>query len=155
MDPSSSFRPPLQRRSERTLHDLVEAANQALATKSFDELTLNELTERAGVTVGAFYQRFASKSAFLSYLEQEAYEEIRKGSAVLFDAPQGGDGRPIREHLRAFVTQMAALYQAHPPFSERSFNVPVRARLSKSAGCRCRVRSLAVPWIGSWPRRMK
>jgi AcrR family transcriptional regulator len=109
----SGFTPPSQKRSEETLARMVSAARTALGTKSFDELTLNELTERAGVTVGAFYQRFPSKAAFLRYLEAEAFREIREHAASLFSMPPPDGGRPVGEHIRAFASGLAALYREH------------------------------------------
>lgn len=107
------FNPPLQERSERTLERLLSAARSALGKKSFDEVTLAELTEEAGVTVGAFYQRFPSKAALLEHLENEAYGEIREASAALFQVPPDADGATIRDLVRAFVAGMAETYQQH------------------------------------------
>ncbi|MGD8278666.1 MAG: helix-turn-helix domain-containing protein [Gemmatimonadota bacterium] len=107
------FNPPVQRRSEETLERLLSAAKDGLARKGFDALTLDELTREAGVTVGAFYQRFPSKAALLHYLEDEAYAEIREAGAVLFLEPPAGDRPTIRERLRAYVTAMAETYRAH------------------------------------------
>jgi AcrR family transcriptional regulator len=113
MTPPSGFNPPLQDRSEKTLERLLDAARAALTRKSFDELTLAELTEEAGVTVGAFYQRFPSKAALLEHLEDEMYERIREGGASLFRAPPSDDQRTIGDVVRAYVTQMAHTYQEH------------------------------------------
>jgi AcrR family transcriptional regulator len=92
---------------------MVEAAREALDEKSLDELTLQEITERAGVTVGAFYQRFPSKAAFLKYMEEEAYREIRESSERLFAAPLPESTSSARDLVRAFVPGMAAIYQEH------------------------------------------
>ena len=113
MSKPSGFTAPLQERSARTLRRMVEAAREALETTSFDALTLTDLTRRAGVTVGAFYQRFPSKDALLEYLEQEAYGEIRASSAALFARPTLEPAPTTRELLRAYVEGMAALYQEH------------------------------------------
>lgn len=113
MDKPSGFTAPVQERSARTLQHMVEAAREALETKSFDELTLADLTRRAGVTVGAFYQRFPSKNALLEYLEQEAYREIRERSATLFAIPSPTPAPSTGAFLRTFTTGMAALYREH------------------------------------------
>lgn len=109
----AEFKPPVQRRSEQTLERLVDAARRALETKSFDRLTLGELTDLAGVTVGAFYQRFASKAALLDYLEREAYQQIRETGAAIFAAPRRGPQRPMRDLVRIAVTGLADLYREH------------------------------------------
>jgi AcrR family transcriptional regulator len=109
----SRFAPPVQRRSEQTLARMVEATREALATARFDELPLAEITARAGVTVGAFYQRFPSKAAFMEYLAQDTYREIREASATLFVPPEPGRERSVGEHLGIFVSGMAAIYREH------------------------------------------
>jgi len=92
---------------------MVAAAREALASKSLDALTLEELTSRAGVTVGAFYQRFPSKATFIKYLEEEAYRDIQESSERLFaTGPPKSDGSVLK-YLRTFVSGMAALYQEH------------------------------------------
>ncbi len=114
MSTASGFTPPVQRRSELTLQRMLEAARDALAEdKSLDDLTLQELTGRAGVTVGAFYQRFPSKAAFLEYLEEEAYREIGERGAALFMAPPPEPPPPVREYLETFVSGMAGIYREH------------------------------------------
>lgn len=113
MSPDSSFTPPVQRRSAITLQKILDAARESLDEKSLDELTLQELTARAGVTVGAFYQRFPSKAAFLQYLEREAYREIAESGAALFMAPPPEPAPSVREYVRTFVSGMAGIYQEH------------------------------------------
>jgi len=109
----SSFTPPVQRRSERTLQKILDAAHEAVKDKTLDELTLQELTARAGVTVGAFYQRFPSKAAFLEYLEEGAYKEIAERGAVLFSVPPPEPAPSVREYVRSFVAGLASIYRGH------------------------------------------
>lgn len=113
MSTPSGFTEPVQKRSARTLRRMVEAAGEALETQRFDDLTLADLTRRAGVTVGAFYQRFPSKNALLEYLEKEAYREIQESAAILFSSPSPGPPSSTRQLVRTFVSGMAALYQEH------------------------------------------
>ncbi len=57
-----------QGRSRITAERFVEAALDLLQTRTFDELSVGELAQRAGRSVGAFYQRFGSKDDFLASL---------------------------------------------------------------------------------------
>ncbi len=66
--PATRSRPPKQARSQRTLHALLDAAERALRTRSYQELSLSELARDAGVTTGAFYARFRSKDDLLPRL---------------------------------------------------------------------------------------
>jgi AcrR family transcriptional regulator len=60
--------PTQQRRSQETTVALLEAAAAMLRERSLDELSLEDLCKRVGVTIGAFYGRFESKDAFFSAL---------------------------------------------------------------------------------------
>ena len=60
--------PTQQRRSQETTVALLEAAAGMLRDRSLDELSIEDLCKRVGVTIGAFYGRFESKDAFFSAL---------------------------------------------------------------------------------------
>ena len=60
--------PTRQRRSQETTVALLEAGAELLRECAFDELSVDELCGRVGVTIGAFYGRFESKDAFFSAL---------------------------------------------------------------------------------------
>jgi AcrR family transcriptional regulator len=60
--------PTQQRRSQETTVALLEAAATMLRERSLDELSIEDLCKRVGVTIGAFYGRFESKDAFFSAL---------------------------------------------------------------------------------------
>jgi AcrR family transcriptional regulator len=60
--------PTQQRRSQETTVALLEAAAVMLGERSLDELSIEDVCKRAGVTIGAFYGRFESKDAFFSAL---------------------------------------------------------------------------------------
>jgi AcrR family transcriptional regulator len=60
--------PTRQRRSQETTVALLEAGTAMLCDCAFDELSIDELCARVGVTIGAFYGRFESKDAFFGAL---------------------------------------------------------------------------------------
>jgi AcrR family transcriptional regulator len=60
--------PTQQRRSQETTVALLEAAAVMLRERSLDELSIEDLCKRVGVTIGAFYGRFESRDAFFSAL---------------------------------------------------------------------------------------
>ncbi|WP_315832704.1 TetR/AcrR family transcriptional regulator [Bradyrhizobium prioriisuperbiae] len=62
------IRPTRQRRSQETTVALLEAGAAMLRDCAFDELSIDDLCARVGVTIGAFYGRFESKDAFFSAL---------------------------------------------------------------------------------------
>ena len=66
MSPSAAglhwVRPPQQARSQETLNRLLDAAEQLVAEKGFDDTPVAEVARRAGSSVGAFYSRFREKT---------------------------------------------------------------------------------------------
>ncbi len=71
--------PTRQRRSQETTVALLEAAAVMLRERSLDELSIEDLCDRVGVTIGAFYGRFEGKDAFFNALMSLA---VRKALAV-------------------------------------------------------------------------
>lgn len=67
---------PKQSRSRRTHKAILEAALDLLASKPFHEVSVTEIVGRAGVSVGAFYSRFASKESLLDALDAHLSEEF-------------------------------------------------------------------------------
>jgi AcrR family transcriptional regulator len=57
-----------QKRSERTYDALIETAFKLLEKREFDDISIAELTQEAGYSVGAFYARFRSKDELLEAL---------------------------------------------------------------------------------------
>ncbi len=56
---------PRQSRSQATLERLLYAAEELLNTQTFEEITVADIVERAGSSVGSFYARFPTKDALL------------------------------------------------------------------------------------------
>lgn len=67
---------PQQNRSRRTHKAILDAALELLATKPFHDVSVTEIVTRAGVSVGAFYSRFASKDSLLDALDAQLSDEF-------------------------------------------------------------------------------
>jgi AcrR family transcriptional regulator len=66
-----------QESQERTRARLIAAAGEVFATTGFHAATIDEITEAAGFTRGAFYKNFADKAdLFLTVLERATDEQI-------------------------------------------------------------------------------
>lgn len=86
---------PRQERSRETASKFVSAAMDLLREKTFGELSVAELANAAGRSVGVFYQRFGSKDDFLDVLLTEFFETsngwraefaVEGGPATVFSA---------------------------------------------------------------------
>jgi AcrR family transcriptional regulator len=101
--------PPQQARSRASERRLLAAARRVLAAKSFDRVSVAEIAAAAGLTVGGFYSRFASKEALLERLEREVFDETR--ALVARIATLAGRGAPPLELLGALVGDHVRFYR--------------------------------------------
>ena len=70
--------PPRQQRSQDTLDAIANATKELLRTRTFSELTVQEIVNAANSSAGSFYARFKGKTALLHYL----HEELAKTSLI-------------------------------------------------------------------------
>ncbi|MCS7008000.1 MAG: helix-turn-helix domain-containing protein, partial [Thermoleophilia bacterium] len=73
----TTVRPPKQRRSQASLERVLEASRTLLEEGGFDTFTIQDVSQRAGVSVGAIYARFGSKVGLLRAVHKAAMETIR------------------------------------------------------------------------------
>ncbi len=64
----SRVSPPLQERSAKTLERIVEAVEDLLKTKSFEDVTIRDIVTKAKCPIASFYARFKSKDDLLPHL---------------------------------------------------------------------------------------
>ena len=94
--------PTQQRRSQETTVALLEAGAAMLRERSLDELSLDDLCKRVGVTIGAFYGRFESKDAFFTALMSlAASRALAALRAVVSD--EEGLGAGLEQACRSIV----------------------------------------------------
>ncbi|QOL26358.1 TetR/AcrR family transcriptional regulator [Thalassotalea sp. LPB0316] len=62
---------PKQLRSQKTQRKLLDALHHCLEEKFFEHISIKELAEHAGVSVGTFYRRFKDKESLLPLLYQD------------------------------------------------------------------------------------
>jgi len=94
--------PTQQRRSQETTVALLEAAAAMLRERSLDELSIEDLCNRVGVTIGAFYGRFESKDTFFNALRSlAATKALAAVRAAVADEDNLGTG--LEEACRRVV----------------------------------------------------
>jgi AcrR family transcriptional regulator len=69
--PTNNVFSPKQQRSQDTQRKLLVALHTCLQHKFFEHITIKELAELAGVSVGTFYRRFKDKESLLPLLYQD------------------------------------------------------------------------------------
>jgi len=100
----SSRRPvtqPVTRRGQVTREKLLAAAEDAIGERGYDQTSIADITQRAGVAQGTFYIYFADKKAILVELVRELSHSLRQEIA---QATAGHTDRLAVERagLRAF-----------------------------------------------------
>lgn len=67
----SEILPTRQKRSVVTQNKILKSLSDCLKTKYFEHISIAELAEGAGVSVGTFYRRFKDKNTLIPLLYQE------------------------------------------------------------------------------------
>ena len=88
-------RTPQQARTRDSLGRMLDAAEQLVADKGFDDTGIAEIARAAGTSVGAFYRRFRDKHGLLHALHERFCDEARAtADAALDPARWAGARRP-------------------------------------------------------------
>lgn len=103
-------RPPQQARSQETLARLLDAAEQLVAEKGFDDTPVAEVARRAGSSVGAFYSRFRDKEGLLHALYERWLGEATATADAALD-PAHWEGATIAEIVSAVVRFLVQIYR--------------------------------------------
>ena len=129
-------RPTHQARSQETLERILEAAEEVVSEKGFDNATVSEIVRRANSSVGAMYARFNDKDSLLVVLHERFCEQALATTEAVLD-PARWEGAPIAEILATALPFVVHVYQkkqgllrafmmrgcADPQFAERASRV--------------------------------
>ena len=91
--------PSLNSKSETTVSNLLSSARRAFLAKNYADVTMDEITEAAGVTKGALYHHFRSKEALYLEMMHVYLQDKRQLFHTALEGPES-----TRERLRR-VTQ--------------------------------------------------
>ncbi len=119
--------PARQARSRKTRENLVKALEALLHEKTFDQISITELADHAGVSVGTVYRRFSNKDAMVSILFDLYDQRVRE-----FGASQNGrvitdPKRGLAANLRELV-RLTALFLAQNRHIARAAFIQARER---------------------------
>ena len=99
--PTKSIIQPKQQRSQQTQRKLLDALHLCLRDKFFEHITIKELAEHAGVSVGTFYRRFKDKESLLPLL----YQDFGNHLDQWVDGLQQRDYGSLRDVLEIMATE--------------------------------------------------
>ena len=105
------IRPPLQRRSQKSLDRVLRAGLQVLQEEGFEGFTLQEVSRRAGVSIGSIYARVSSREALIMAIYEYAMAWTDEQDQIERDAVR--DDLSPRERIELLVTDTANTMLAH------------------------------------------
>lgn len=102
-------RRPSQRRGVRRVTDVLDAFEDLLASRRFEDITMDDLSRTAGIQVGSLYHFFPDMTAVIvSVLERALADE---GAA--FELSSYREGLGFFEYLDAIEERMEAVWHSH------------------------------------------
>ncbi len=109
--PDPLVRPPQQRRSQESFERVLQAGLQVLQEQGFDGFTLQEVSRRAGVSIGSMYARVPSREALIMTIYERAMAWTEEQDQIEADAAR--DDLSPRERIELLVTDAANTMLAH------------------------------------------
>lgn len=90
-----------ERKKEETRRRIFDAAVSLFRERGFEATTVDEITEKADVGRGTFFNYFPRKESVLAYLSDSRLEALEDDAAALLASPASARERVIALHLHA------------------------------------------------------
>lgn len=93
---ADALKPPLQHRSAQAQRRMMDAGLRLLELRDIDQISVSDVTDEAGSSIGSFYHRFQTKELFFNFLlkdmiarrEQAAMQELADPSISIQALPE-------------------------------------------------------------------
>lgn len=102
-------KPTHQARSQETLERILDAAEEIIGERGFDNATVSEIVRRAKSSVGAMYARFNDKDSLLACLHERFCEQAVATSEAALE-PGRWEGATISEIFSAAIPFLVHVY---------------------------------------------
>jgi AcrR family transcriptional regulator len=106
-----------ERKKEETRRRIFEAAIDLFRSKGFEATTVDEITEKADVGRGTFFNYFPRKDAVLAYLSEERLAIAEENATALL-----ADATPAREKLINLFLHAASAWEQDRELSQFVFH---------------------------------
>jgi AcrR family transcriptional regulator len=114
-----NYRPPKQRRSQESLERILDAAETLIRERGFESMTIADVVQRSGSSVGSLYARFQDKLALLKAVQVRYHARVENAIAAEF-AAESPDGESLEDAARRIVRVLCD-YLLHEPELFRAF----------------------------------
>lgn len=102
-----------ERKKDETRQRIFREAIRLFRERGFEATTVDEITERADVARGTFFNYFPKKEAVLAYLSEQRLIEAEADAGAILAAQQ-----PAREKLLAIYAGAASAYEEEKELSQ-------------------------------------
>ncbi len=102
-----------ERKKDETRTRIFRAAVALFREKGFEETTIDDITERADVAKGTFFNYFPRKESVLGYLSEEQLAEADAIAETIIAAK-----KPARVKLIELLQRIASVYEEEPELSQ-------------------------------------
>ncbi len=109
---ATARRRPQQSRSRHTAGALQEAFVQLLVARDYDAVTIREITDLAGTSLGSFYEYFGNKD---DLAKVSVHLRSKRLLRVLQDESLVSMAMPLGELVRAAIDQLLEAHRESPP----------------------------------------
>ncbi len=131
----ATLRAPLQERSRRTAEKILEAALSLLSERRIEDVSVAAIAKKAGVSVGAFYERFSGKDALIAWFEEHFIAEVLDTAERVLD-PAAFVNRSARDVIHAYVAMAVGAFRSHSGVLRQ---VALRSRTTLDEAFRARI----------------
>ena len=90
-----------KQQAKQTRQRLIDAGVELIEERGYDGASVDDITERAGVSKGTFYVHFKSKEDFFYQIDVKAFDEME----LQVEAPGLSTEERIRCYLEAWIDQ--------------------------------------------------
>jgi len=104
--------PPKQARSVELIQRIATAGKELFTATGYDSVSVADIAAAAGISVGAFYTRFASKEHLVVHLLREVADELTAAMDRDMNPERIADCG-VRDVVHRYLTMMAAAFVQH------------------------------------------
>src|SRR5215471_6700400 len=101
-----TLRPPLQIRSRESLERVLDAGEKLLIEKGWDGFTVQEVSRRAGVSIGSIYARAPNKEALIFAVYDRTIARVGAENAAALAPDSHWEGMTPREVVEGAVHEL-------------------------------------------------
>lgn len=117
-----------ERKKEETRHRIFTAAIELFREKGFEATTVDEITEKADVGRGTFFNYFPKKESVLAYLSEERLAAAEENAGTLL-----AEARPAREKILDLYLLAAGAWEEDRELSQYVFSEWLRRVFAPTA----------------------